>query len=89
MSVMAQYWPATVYTISAGYHFSIGPIQGPYNFDCNGPVLALYSLYGIGPVPILYRADTGPIRKRKNLEKKINLIYNYETLPSNVKLYAL
>ena len=68
MSVMAQYWPATVYTIPARYHFSIGPIQGRYNYDCNGPVLALYSLYGIGPVPIQYRANTGPIRKRKNLE---------------------
>ena len=63
ISVMAQYWPVTVYTLIARYHFSIGLIQGRYNFDCNRPILALYSLYGIGRVPIQYQTDTGPIRK--------------------------
>ena len=50
------------FTVSARYRIGTGPIQGRYNVDCNGPVLARYSLYGIGPVPILYRANTGPIQ---------------------------
>ena len=33
------------FTVLAQYQFGTGPIQGWYNFDCNGPVLALYSLY--------------------------------------------
>ena len=56
------------FTVSARYQFGTGAIQGRYNADCNGPVLARYSLYGIGLVPFQYRADTGPIRRRKNLE---------------------
>ena len=60
LTVMAQYWPGIVYTVSTRYQFSTGPIQGRYN-ECNGPVLARYSLCGIGLVPLQYRADTGPI----------------------------
>ena len=44
LTVMAQYWPCTVYTVLARYHFSIGLILGRYNFDCNGPVLALLAV---------------------------------------------
>ena len=86
MSVMAQYWPTRVSTVLAGAR----PIQGQC-FDCNGPVLALYSLYSISPVPIQYRADIyrADTKKEKSGNYKNNLIYNYETLLSNVKLNAL
>ena len=39
------------------YRPGTNSVPGRYN-ECNGSVLAHYSLYSIGPVPLQYRADT-------------------------------